>query len=298
VAVLQKYAPGRTITADTTLEELGLTSLEQIELLVELEERFNTTIDEAAFRGVHRVGDLGERMSQAISPSEEAGFIDWTRRAPACLIRRIALSGIILPLTHLCAHLRVTGLDRLGPLHGPVIFASNHQSYLDAPVILAALPPRWRYSVAPAMWREFFDAHFHPQGHSLARRLMSSLAFYLATLLFNAFPLSQEEVGVRETLRHIGDLVSEQWSVLIFPEGARSISGEIEPFQAGVGMIGARMRVSVVPLRLRGVDRVLPRYSKMIHPGVVEVAFGAPLELKGDDYVELTRKVEAAVRAL
>ena len=297
-AVLQKYAPARTITADTTLEELGLTSLEQVELLVELEERFNTTIDEAAFRGAHRIGDLVERTAQATAPSAEAGFTDWTRRAPARLIRRIALSAIILPLTHLCAHIRITGLDRLGSLHGPVIFASNHQSHLDTPVILAALPPRWRYSVAPAMWREFFDAHFHPQGHSVARRVMSSLAFYLATLLFNAFPLSQEEVGVRETLRHIGDLVSEEWSVLIFPEGARSISGEIEPFQAGIGMIGARMRVSVVPVRLRGVDRVLPRYSRLIHPGAVEVAFGAPLELKGDDYVALTHKVEAAVRGL
>ncbi|HVA81741.1 MAG TPA: lysophospholipid acyltransferase family protein, partial [Candidatus Binataceae bacterium] len=154
------------------------------------------------------------------------------------------------------------------------------------------------YSVAPAMWREFFDAHFHPQGHSVARRVMSSLSFYLATLLFNAFPLSQEEVGVRETLRHIGDLVSEEWSILIFPEGKRSIGGEIEPFQPGIGMIGARMRISVVPVRLRGVDRVLPRYSRLIHPGAVEVAFGAPLELKGDDYVALTHKVEAAVRGL
>src|SRR5208282_5107757 len=63
VAILQKYAPGRTITADTTLEELGLTSLEQVELLGELEESFNTTIDEAAFRGAHRVGDLSERIS-------------------------------------------------------------------------------------------------------------------------------------------------------------------------------------------------------------------------------------------
>ncbi len=297
-AVLRQYAPARTITADTTLEELGLTSLEQVELLVELEERFNTTIDEAAFRGAHRVGDLVGRLSQATAPAADAGLVEWTRRVPARLIRRLALSVIILPLTHLCARIRITGLDRLNALDGPVIFASNHQSHLDTPVILAALPARWRHSVAPAMWREFFDAHFHPAGHSLARRLMSSLAFYLATLLFNAFPLSQEEVGVRATLRHIGDLVSEDWSILIFPEGERSLSGEVESFQPGIGMIGARMRVPVVPVRLRGVDRVLPRHSKWIHPGAVEVAFGAPLELHGDDYVALTRKVEAAVRGL
>jgi long-chain acyl-CoA synthetase len=296
--LLQKYAPARNITGDTTLEELGLTSLEQVELLVELEERFNTTIDEATFRRTHRVADLIERMSQATSPSIAANFIDWNRRAPACLIRRAALAGIILPLTRLCAHIRVTGLDTLGSLKPPVIFASNHQSHLDAPVILAALPPHWRHSVAPAMWKEFFDAHFHPEQHRFVRRLTSSINFYLATLFFNAFPLPQEEAGVRDTVRHIGDLVSEGWSVLIFPEGERSISGEIKTFQAGIGMIGARMRVPVVPVRLRGVDRVLPRYSKVIHPGIVEVRFGAPLELKGDDYIALAHKVEAVVRAL
>lgn len=296
--ILQKYAPARTITPDTTLEELGLSSLEQIELLVELEERFNTAIDEAALGGARRVGDMVKQMSQATSPSIETGLIDWNRRVPASLIRRAALAGMILPLTRLCAHIRVTGLDRLRSLEPPVVFASNHQSHLDTPVILAALTPRWRYSVAPAMWREFFGAHFHPERHSLVQRVFSSLNFYLATLLFNAFPLSQEEVGVRETIRHIGDLVSEGWSVLIFPEGERSISGEVEAFRAGIGMIGARMRVPVVPIRLKGVDRVLPRYAKMIHPGAVEVSFGPSLTLRGNDYAALAHEVEAAVRTL
>jgi long-chain acyl-CoA synthetase len=296
--ILQKYAPARTITPDTTVEELGLTSLEQVELLVELEERFNTTIDEALFRTVQRVGDLVRQISKPALLPEETSFIDWNRRLPARLVRRVALVGIILPLTHLCARIRVIGSDNLRSVKSPVIFASNHQSHLDTAMILAALPRRWRPLIAPAMWKEFFDAHFHPQQHSFVRRLTSSLNFYLATLLFNAFLLPQVEAGVRETVRHIGELVSEGWSVLIFPEGERTITGEIKTFQAGIGMIGARMRVPVVPVRLRGVDRVLPRGSRMIHPGAVEVTFGAPLELKGDDYTALAHKVEAAVRAL
>src|SRR5690349_18546213 len=159
----------------------------------------------------------------------------------------------------MCARIRVRGAEALRSLRGPVVFASNHQSYLDPAAILAALPSRWRYSVAPAMWKEFFDAHFHPERHSLVRRMTSGLNFYIATLLFNAFPLPQRETGVRETVRHIGDLVSEGWSVLIFPEGERTIGGEIETFQPGVGMVASRLRVPVVPVRLRGVDRVLPR---------------------------------------
>ncbi len=298
IAVLHRYAPDRTITPDTTLKELGLSSLEQVELMVELEERFNVTLDERAFSEARMLGDLTEQLSRAVPPQEPAVSLSWNRSAPACLVRRIALAGLILPITHLCSHIQVRGLDVLDSLKGPVIFASNHQSHLDTPVILAALPPPWRHSVVPAMWKEFFDAHFHPERHTRPQWLSSSANYYLATLLFNGFPLSQEEAGLRETMRHIGDLVSEGWSVLIFPEGERTMTGQIGTFQPGVGMVGSRLRVPVVPIRLRGLDHVLHRYSRMIHPGPVEVAFGSPMELKGGDYVELAHEVETAVSAL
>ena len=296
--LIQTYIPDRTITSDTTLEELGLSSLEQVELMVELEERFGITVDEAAFTGARRVADLVEQISRPSALREPLTFVDWNRSAPARLVRRVALAGLILPITRLFARIRVSGLDAIDSLRGPIIFASNHQSYLDTPVILAALPPQWRYSVAPPMWKEFFDAHFHPERHSRLRWLSSSVNYYLATLFFNGFPLPQKEAGLRETVRHIGDLVSEGWSVLIFPEGERTLTGEIGTFQPGVGMVGSRLRMPVVPIRLRGLDRVLHRGSRMIHPGAVEVVFGLPMKLEGDDYVALARKVETAVRAL
>jgi len=296
--ILRKYVPNRNITPDTTLGELGLSSLEQVELLVELEERFNITVDETLFKRARRLGDLTQQILKPTAVPEEIEFISWNRSLPARFFRRIALAGLILPFTHLCAKIRVDGADRLNSLKPPIILAANHQSHFDTPVILAALPSFLRYSVAPAMWKEFFDAHFHPERHSVGQRLVSSINFYLATLLFNGFPLPQKEAGVRETVHHIGELVSDRWSVLIFPEGERTANGEIGKFQAGIGLIGSKMRVPVVPLRLRGVDRLLPRGSKMIHPGEVEVTFGSAMELKGDNYVALAQQVEAAVRAL
>ena len=296
--LVHRYAPDRSITLDTTLEELGLSSLERVELMVELEERFSIAIDEAAFAQARRISDLADQISRSAPSPEPIAFVDWSRSAPACIVRHAALVAMVLPITRLCAHMRVRGVEALASLTGPVIFASNHQSYLDTPVILAALPPRWRYAVAPAIFKEYFDAHFHPERHSFVRRMTSGLSFFLATLIFNAFPLPQVEAGTREAVRHIGDLVSDRWSVLIFPEGERTVTGEIKAFQPGVGMVAARLRVPVVPIRLRGVDRVLHRYSRVVHPGPVEVAFGPPLYLKGDDYIELARIVETAVRAL
>ena len=82
-------------------------------------------------------------------------------------LRRASLPTWILPLAR---RLRVVTGRRAAStstrLGGPVIFAANHQSHLDTPVILEALPPRWRYRVAPAMAKEFFKAHFYPAATS------------------------------------------------------------------------------------------------------------------------------------
>jgi long-chain acyl-CoA synthetase len=148
------------------------------------------------------------------------------------------------------------------------------------------------------MAKEFFDAHFFPERHTRREWLTSSLNYALAACFFNAFPLPQREAGARQTLRHIGDLVADGCSVLIFPEGERSVTGGIKPFRPGIGMMAARLDVPVVPVRLEGVDRVLRVGWRMARPGRVSVTFGAPLTLRGEDYAGLARQVEQAVRAI
>jgi len=150
--------------------------------------------------------------------------------------------------------------------------------------------------VPPA--KEFFKAHFFPKEHGRRLWLGVSLAYYLAALVFNAFPLPQREAGARQRLRYIGDLLEDGCSVLIFPEGHHTDTGDIDRFRAGIGMIASRLDAPVVPVRLEGVDRVLHRSWHMARPGHVRVAFGAPMRLAGEDYEALARQVEEAVRAL
>jgi long-chain acyl-CoA synthetase len=300
-ALVERFTRGRQIGEGTTLEELGLSSLERVELMGALEDTFQIRFDETQFA---QAGSVGELKALVTAPPEVDGrdepvdFPTWNRRRPVWLVRRLSQALWILPLARLFAHARVTGREHLTDLQGPLIFASNHQSHFDVPVILAALPGRVRARVAPAMAKEFFKAHFFPSGYSWRERLSNSLNYYLAAFFFNAFPLPQREAGARQTLKYMGDLTGSGWSVLIFPEGVRSKSGDIKPFRGGIGMIAAKLGIPVVPVRLDGVDSILGTGASFAQPGQVRVAFGKPLVLAGDDYEALAQRVEAAVRGL
>ena len=303
VGLLERFAPGRSIGEETTIEALGLSSLERVELMIALEETFEATVDEAQFAAAKTVRDLqalvrpleGTAAAQAV---ETFDLPSWNRSAAARLVRRVSLPTWILPLMRPFVTLEVRGLENLRDLRGPVIFAANHQSHLDTPAILKALPSRWRYRVAPAMLKEFFAAHFHPDQYRLSERLTNSLNYYLASLFFAAFPLPQREAGARQALRYIGEVVESGYSVLIFPEGRRTDSGSITEFQRGVGMIASRLAIPVVPVRIVGLDKVLHHTWTFPRPGHARVSFGPAMSLTGNDYAALAAGVEAAVREL
>ena len=304
-AIVQRLVGDREIGDNTTLEELGLSSLERIELIMALEQQFDRSIDEQSLRNASTVADLEALADSPTQPTQPTSrtdqpseFPSWNRQWPARIVRGVALTAFLLPLTRMFAWSTVEGLDHLPATAEPVVYAANHQSYMDGPVILAALPANRRRRVATAAAKEFFAAHFHPEQFSWRQRATNSLNYYLGSLLFNVFPLPQRETGTRRAIRYLGDLLGDGNSVLIFPEGRRTNTGEISRFQPGIGMIAARLQVPVIPVRIDGLDRVLHQTWRMARPGPVRVVFGAPLRLEGEDYRDLAGRVEEAVRSL
>jgi long-chain acyl-CoA synthetase len=290
--IVQRYAGERVIAPETTLEDLGLTSLERVELMMELD------VSESQFTEARTVGELmGAKRGTAVV-EEPTQFPRWNRSRPVRWIRNLSLATWILPIGRIFAWVRAEGLEHLEGIEPPVIFALNHQSHLDVPALLMALPWKWRRRVTPAMSKEFFKAHFHAGQYSRWKRFTNGLNYYLSTFFFNAFPLPQREAGTLETLRYAGELVADGWCVAIFPEGKRTEHGEILPFRPGVGMLASKLNVPVIPVRLVGLDRILHQSAKMATPGRAIVRFGSPLYLAGDDYAALTEQIEKAVQAL
>jgi long-chain acyl-CoA synthetase len=322
-SVVGRFVSNRTLTPDTTLDELGLSSLDRVELMMALEEVFRMTLDETDVSGDRRLSDLrrllepnGVRDSRQDTgpdatphkarPDDRLArradgpivFPSWNRGRLIWWVRRLSLPMWILPLGRIFMQLRVDGLEHLADLEGPIVLASNHQSHMDTPAIMLALPARRRDWLATAMAKEFFTAHFNRREYGWRAWFTNSLNYYLACAFFNTFPLPQREAGARQTLRYIGEIAGEGYSILIFPEGRRAATGAIDRFRPGVGMIAARLDLPVVPVRLEGLEAVLHQKARWPTRGPVRVTFGAALRLTGDDYEALAQRVEGAVKAL
>jgi long-chain acyl-CoA synthetase len=172
----------------------------------------------------------------------------------------------------------------LRDLTPPVLFVANHTSHLDSAVLIRALPRAWRRRLAVAAAADYFFSR---------QFLGTSVA-----LALNAFPFSREG-NIRPTIEHSAWLLDHGWSILIFPEGTRSTSGEMAPFKAGTGLLAVELQVPVVPVRLTGLGKVLPKGQLVPRRGHVTVHIGPALRFAaGTPYAEATLAVEAAVRAL
>ena len=148
------------------------------------------------------------------------------------------------------------------------------------------------------MRKEFFDAHFYREKYGWWSWFTNSLNYYLSCLMFNAVPIPQREAGARQTLHYLGELAEEGWCPLIFPEGKHSEDETILPFQAGVAMMASRLRVPVVPVRIRGSNRVLGPHASFPIPGWVSVRIGEPVRLEGEDFAALARHLEEIIRRM
>ena len=192
---------------------------------------------------------------------------EWARRYPARFARVLMQELVSRPLVQAVASPSVEGLDRIAHLDEPVIFAANHASHVDAPLILSVIPERWRHRMFVAGAADyFFDT----------RAKAAVFAF-----LLNAVPIERQRVS-RESVNRVASLLAEGWSLLIFPEGGRSTDGWGQSHSAGAAWLGVRTGRPVVPVYVSGTRHILPKGGSTIRPGRTKVTFGAPLRAPGE----------------
>lgn len=274
--------------------DLGLTSIARLELVTAVEQEFRLDLEDTLIGPQTRVCDLRELIRKREQPVGPAGqFRFWTNSGPVRLFRQLCDLCLNGPLYRLFVRLEVRGLEGLAGYDGPLFFIANHLSYLDQPSVMFALPRRRRYHTATAAWAEFFFQNFHNRW----QRAWKRFTYDYGTLALNLFPLPQTG-GFRPSLAFMGKLADAGISILLFPEGERSITGRMLPFRPGLGLMARELGIPVVPVGIRGVEKVLPRGGNIPRRGRVTVIFGPPLRFTVETPEEIVRQSEAAVARL
>jgi long-chain acyl-CoA synthetase len=187
----------------------------------------------------------------------------------------------------------------LAKVKGPALLISNHVTDADAGLILSALPWRWRLSLAIAMSGEYLrDWRYPPAGRGFFARVKGKAAYALGAALFNVFSLPRES-GFRQSFAYAGEAVDHGWSILIFPEGAETKDGKLQPFKAGIGLLASELNIPVIPIMLRGLFDLKQRHQYFVRPGTVSITFGDPIEFSRDTTPsEIIRTLECTLKSL
>jgi long-chain acyl-CoA synthetase len=183
------------------------------------------------------------------------------------------------------------GLEHL-PVKGPFLLAANHTSHLDAFAVLVALGDRAR-EVSLVGARDYFF-------NKTWKRLVLPQALHI-------IPFDREG-DFLEGLRLCREVIGQGRSLLIFPEGTRSHTGEMLPFKAGVGVLAVELGLPIIPTAIEGTYQALPKGKALPRRHPIRVTFGAPVlpgpPDGGDEatayerYRHVVERVRGAIEAL
>jgi long-chain acyl-CoA synthetase len=257
---------------------LQLSSIERVDLMSALEDRYQVDLSEAEFTKADTVASLEKLVEQPAAHGRAYAYPRWARTWPVRCIRAAAFYTLVRTAMLLMGWPRVRGRENLRGVAGPVLVAANHIAFIDPGFVLQALPARLRHRLAVAMDGELLETMRRPpEGTPFFSRLLLKTQYVLVVALFNVFPLPRR-AGFRKSFAFAGELVDRGWSVLVFPEGERTRTGLMSPFRAGIGLLATRLRVPVVPVRIDGLFERKVEESKWARPGEIKVTIGTPLE--------------------
>lgn len=181
----------------------------------------------------------------------------------------------------------VRGIPQSALPPGPFVLFANHTSHLDFAVIWAALPPALRARVRPVAGRDYWEK--------------TTIRRWLAGRVFRAVLIERQKVTVATNpLAPMLAALDGGSSLIVFPEGTRSPDGALQAFKSGLYHIAhARPAVSLVPVHLDNLNRILPKGDFVAVPLIASISLGPPISLQADENkIAFLARARDAVAAL
>ncbi|MGH9505143.1 MAG: AMP-binding protein [Terriglobales bacterium] len=298
LARVKGKAPGKLGEESDLESDLNLSSLDRVELLGALEDRYQLDLSETQFAAVKTMGDVERMLRGKLPPRVHYHYPAWVQRWPATWVRLAAHYLLLRPAMFLLGWPRVAGRENVRGLRGPVMVVCNHIADVDIGFVQTALPGRFRHRLATATRGEALEAlRTPPSQRNLLARGYDRVKWAVGVSLLNLFPLPRN-AGFRESFAYAGESVDRGYSILVFPEGRHTTDGKIGPFRAGVGLLANNLAIPIVPMRIDGLFELKKAKKRFARPGKIQVKIGKPVRfppVSSPEWIaaELQKKVEA-----
>ena len=301
-----RNAPPNLRPANNLELDLGLDSMQRVEVLSRLEEELGGNVEESQLAGIYTVRDLLDAVLQSAASgasTPRVAFAGWkailaeeptdpevlalTKPRPGFDLVWYPLSRVLQMVSRDLFHLRVSGLEKL-PRQGPFILSSNHQSYLDPGVLAGVLPRDILDQTFAVGTSEIF-------GEGFMRRLARWLHVVVLDPDANLVPAMRAGAF---GLRHGRVLV-------LYPEGERSIDGTPRIFKKGAAILSIHLQVPIVPIAIEGFYDAWPRGKSFVQKlAPLQMQFGDPIlpppesEASEETYEKYTAELKSRVVAM
>jgi long-chain acyl-CoA synthetase len=279
--------------------DLGLSSLDRVELISALEDRYQVDLSETRFSAARTVRDVEKMLSGETRQRAEYHYPRWVLRWPVTWLRWLAHYSLMRPAMFLLGWPRIEGRENLRGWIGPLLVVCNHVSAVDLGFVQTALPARLRNWIATAAGGEALEALYTPApGTNSTVKMYARAQWVLGVSLLNLFPLPRQ-AGFRQSFAYAGEAVDRGYSVLVFPEGRHTVDGKINSFRAGIGLLANNLDIPVLPMRIVGLYEVKQAGKKFARPGKICVRIGRPMKFAaGSEPEQIARDLQSAVEAL
>ncbi|MGC1370670.1 MAG: AMP-binding protein, partial [Candidatus Sulfotelmatobacter sp.] len=271
VLELIKQITGRNVASGTgeagrnsdLSSDLGLSSLDRVELIGALEDRYQVDLSQTRFSSARTVSDVekmlrgqafhGEAFHGNARQQVQYHYPRWVLRWPVTWLRWLAYYFLMRPAMFVLGWPRIEGRENLRGWSGPLLVVCNHIGDVDPGFVLTALPGGLRSRIATATGGEALEKLRTPApDRSFFGRIDDRMQWILVVSLLNLFPLPRE-AGFRQSFDYAGEAVDRGYSILVFPEGLHTTDGKLNPFRAGVGLLAKNLGIPVLPMRIHGL---------------------------------------------
>ncbi len=285
--------------------DLGLDSMQRVELLTALEQQLGGAMPESQLAEIYSVRDLvdtvlasaarGEGQAGSAAPAWSTILSEPVTDPEALALMRHNIFADVLffllgRLIYLVArgpfHLKISGLENL-PENGPYLICSNHQSYVDPLVMTSALP-----------WRLFREMFALGTSDIFGKGFMRRLARWIRVVVLDP------DANLVSAMRAGAFGLSQRRILILYPEGERSNTGDPTIFRKGAAILSIHSQAPIVPVAIEGFYEAWPRHQKYPRLAHLQLVFGKPIqppalnEAGEASYEQLTNDLKSKVVAM